>query len=132
VKLFIDENLPPALGPSLRALVEMDGDTVVHLRERYPAETSDEQWLDELSRDGGWAIFSLDRRIVRANAQRSAFGAQRNIGFFGDKGWKKLGRIEIIAHLLLWWPWIKLQSQTIAPGSGFVLPVKSTSKPKTL
>lgn len=132
MKLFIDENLPPALGPAMQALVEPDGDIVVHLRERFAARTTDADWLSALSREGGWAIFSRDRRIVHTNALRSAFGAQRNIGFFGDQGWRKLDRIETMARLLLWWPWIKQQAATIAPGSRFLLPVRATSKPKTL
>jgi len=132
VKLFIDENLPPAIGPALRALVEPDGDTVIHLRERFPAKTSDSEWLGALSREGGWAVFSSDHRIVRTNALRAAFGAQRNIGFFGANGWRKLNRIETMARLLLWWPWMKQQAATMGPGSRFLLPVKATSKPKTL
>lgn len=132
MKLFIDENLPPAIGPAMQAVVEPDGDTVIHLRERFPAGTSDADWLSSLSREGGWSIFSIDRRIVHTNTLTAAFGAQRNIGFFGEKGWSKLERIETMARLLLWWPWMKRQAATMGPGSRFLLPVKATSKPKTL
>ncbi len=64
---FFDNNISPSLVNILREL-EVDA---VHLKERFPAETADVDWIPHVGREG-WIVITADREIRRNAAERQA------------------------------------------------------------
>ena len=64
MNFFLDNNLSPRLSRALNELEGENGHTVVHLRERFDRNATDEEWLRGLSGDR-WCIITGDFRISR-------------------------------------------------------------------
>ena len=54
-EIFFDNNLSPKLAKSLNTLVEPDHQ-VVHLKDRFAANTPDETWMTALADEDDWVI----------------------------------------------------------------------------
>jgi hypothetical protein len=73
--VFLDNNLSPYLARGLNALLEPEGDEVVHLTDRFPRQIDDRSWINALGDEGGWVVISADRRIYR---NRGSAGSVRS------------------------------------------------------
>ena len=73
---FFDNNLSLRLVEGLRAF----GEDVVHLREEFPPDTDDVDWLPEIGRRG-WYLVTRDKRIARKPAEIRAL-RQAGVGAF--------------------------------------------------
>jgi hypothetical protein len=122
LKVFLDNNLSPALARALHALLETEGDQVVHLIERFAPDTADRVWIDALGAEGGWIIISADRRINRNPIEREAWRRSRLVVFFLGPQWRRLRNVEIAWRLLRWWPRIEEQARLVSPPAAFELP----------
>jgi predicted nuclease of predicted toxin-antitoxin system len=67
VRFFFDNNLPPRLARSLHILVGPEHE-VIHLKEKFAADTSDEAWMRSLAKELDWVIISADTRITRLDS----------------------------------------------------------------
>lgn len=133
MKALLDNNLSPLLARAIAILVEPSGHEVVALRDKYPANAKDEDWIVELGRQaGGWVVISGDIKIAKRPSEREAWRSSALIGFFLAPAWSGLTNIERAARLLLWWPKIVAQADLIAPGAIFQLPVNAGSKMRQL
>lgn len=128
MKLLLDHNLSFRIAHSLHAIVSADGHEVAALREKFDPATTDEEWISALGIEGGWAVLSGDVRITRNPAERAAWRRTDLVGFFLQRGWRKLRVHQQAAHLLLWWPRLVEQYGLVRGGALFELPVRSTSK----
>jgi predicted nuclease of predicted toxin-antitoxin system len=72
VRVFIDENLSPALARALNALFVGDHE-VVHIREKFGPKVEDEDWIARLSAERRWVVISGDSSITKRRAQQAAF-----------------------------------------------------------
>ena len=86
MRFFFDNTLPPKLAKSLHVLVEPDHQ-VVHLKDRFAANTPDEIWMTELAREPDWIIISGDIRIGRNPHEVEAWRAAGHTTFFLKSGW---------------------------------------------
>jgi hypothetical protein len=125
VKVLIDENLPPALAKALHALFDGTNE-VVHLRARFGPGVKDRDWIEKLSAEGRWVVISADRRITRNRAEYAAFRNSRLVGFFLSKGLYKAPLVKQMERILALWSAIEAQSELIAGGAMFQLPMRST------
>jgi hypothetical protein len=107
LKVLLDNNLSPHLARALNALLEPEGDQVVHLTDRFPANTEDRAWIGALAEEGGWVVISADLRIYRNPLEREAWRRARLIVFFLAQQWGKARNIEKAWRLLRWWPRIR-------------------------
>src|SRR5262249_23273368 len=82
LKGFIGNNLSPSLARALNALLEPEGDRVIHLTDRFPPDTEDRAWIEALAAERGWVVISADRRIHRNRLERQAWRRSRLIVFF--------------------------------------------------
>ncbi len=89
MKFFFDNNLSPKLARCLHVLVQPDH-VVVHLKERFAANTPDEIWMRTLAREDDWVIISMDTRILRKPHEISAWREAGHTTFFLKKGWSQL------------------------------------------
>jgi hypothetical protein len=53
LKVLLDNNLSPYLSRALGLLLEPEGDRVVHLTDRFPANADDRTWITALAEEGG-------------------------------------------------------------------------------
>lgn len=124
MKVLVDENLSPAIARSLDALFGGDHQ-IAAIRDRFGPGVKDIDWIRELSSEGRWIVISGDRRITRNRAEYAAFRSSRLVGFFLSKGLYKSPVIKQMERLLALWPTIEKQSQLVAGGAMFELPMKS-------
>ena len=125
MKVLLDHNLSPRLA---RALNELFGDDheVVSLRDKFPPETADVEWITALSGEGGWAVISGDRAISRIRAEYQAFRSSKIIGFFLSRSLQKANVQRQMARLLVLWEGMEELMKSAKGGSMFELPMKST------
>jgi hypothetical protein len=132
VRVLLDNNISPLVARAINTLVEADGDRVVALRDEFPADAPDVQWIGELGRRGAWVVISGDVQITRRAAERAAWRSSGLVGFFFEPSWSRFKNTEKAARLLLWWPRIREQAGLVAGGAMFQLPIKAGSKLKQL
>ncbi len=117
MKFFFDNNLPPPLAHALRELSKPDDHTVFHLRDRYSANTPDTDWIEKLSREGGWVVITHDK--LNKGLEREALRQAGLLVFFLDKSWVDHGFWEKASNLVKWWPRIIEQASGIEGGAAF-------------
>jgi PIN like domain len=86
VRFFFDNNLPPKLAKALHVLVAPEHE-VIHLKEKFPQNTSDETWMNGLAKELDWVIISGDNRITKNPHEVQAWRAAGHTTFFLKPGW---------------------------------------------
>jgi len=117
VKFFIDNNLPPALAHALRELSEPEDHEVLHLKDRFAADTVDIDWFNTLSEEKGWVVVTHDN--LNKGLEREALRRAGLLVFFLDKSWKDHKFWEKAHNLVKWWPRIIEQAGGIEGGAAF-------------
>ncbi len=83
MKVMVDNDLPPRLARALHLIFEADNDEVVALRDKFGrADVKDAEWIEQLGREGRWAVVSADRRIAKQRPSRQLFIAAGLVGLF--------------------------------------------------
>jgi len=89
VNFFFDNNLSPKLARSLHILVDPDH-RVIHLKNRFPADTADTVWMQSLATEPGWFIVTADIRISKNPHELKAWQEAGHTVFFLKPGWLNL------------------------------------------
>jgi hypothetical protein len=89
VRFFFDNNLSIKLAKSLHVLVEPEHQ-IVHLKDRFAANTPDETWMGALAGEPDWTIVSGDLRIRKNPHETHAWEAAGHTTFFLKAGWINL------------------------------------------
>lgn len=114
---FFDNTMSPRIVTGLRAF----GEGVLHLTEKFPAATPDEEWLPYVGKKG-MILITHDDRIRRRPAELRAF-QRHKVGAFILVG-KNLRQWQIIVQVIRNWEKIKeLAEKTPKP---FAFRVRST------
>lgn len=106
MKFFLDNNLPPAFALGLEGFSQGGGlskGVVIHLRDRFPANTPDLEWIQTLTKEGGWVIISQDG-FRKNDLERAAI---RRSGLFIvvlSKQWTDHKYWDKAQNLVKWWP----------------------------
>ena len=125
MKLLLDHNLSPRLAKALGALF-VDHE-IVALRDKFPENIADVDWIAELDRDRGWAVLTKDLRIRQRPHERAALDRSRVVYFFLAGAWMKYTVEETAARLIRLVP--KMARQTdLADRGRFELPINVGSK----
>ena len=122
MKFFFDNCVSTKFVEALRILAQIQGYDLIHLTERFSANTHDEDWIRALASEGQWVIISGDPRISKGQAQRRAWRESELTAFFFADGWASRGFWKQAESLIHWWPQIVLKAREAAPGSGFLIP----------
>lgn len=128
MKLLFDHNISPKVPRAINELVKDTGSTAVALRDKFSASTADQDWIDKLGREGGWAVVSGDRAITKNRAERTAWLQTDLVGFFLEPALARLDPLEQTARLILWLPAIEKQLSLISGPALFALPIRATSR----
>ena len=72
MKYLIDNNLPPALAHAIRELSTIRDNTEVYaLKDKFPSDTKDIDWINALSGGKDWVVISQDR-FKKGNEEKEA------------------------------------------------------------
>ena len=131
MKFFFDNNLSPHLAHAIRELsrASPEVDSVIHLRDRFPRDAADVDWITDLVADGPWSIISIDRFNKNHNAEREALRRAGHTVFVLDKQWSKHQFWAQSQQLVGWWPKIVEQSSLVS-GGAFSVPWRPSAKRK--
>ena len=108
MKFFFDNNLSPGLAAGLDALCQgsVNPNRVIHLKSKFPQNTSDHVWIKTLAEEGGWAIVSQD--MFRKNDLEREAIRQCGLPVFAlSKQWSSYPYWEKAHNLIRWWPAIE-------------------------
>jgi len=126
MRFFLDNCLPPCIARALDELVK-DKHNVIHLRDRFPADIKDPQWIGELAKEGGWIIISADTRIPKNPQNKDAWLQSGLTAFFLKKRWTNLKLWDQAWRIVRRWPDIMAISERVG-GGGYWVPEGSSSK----
>ncbi len=117
MRFFVDNNLPAPLAYALHELSKPKDHRVVHLKDLFAADAPDADWIDGLSREGGWIVITHDN--LNKGLEREALRRAGLLVFFLDKSWKDRGFWDKAQNLVRWWPRIVEQADGIQGGAAF-------------
>lgn len=126
MKFFVDNNLPPALSRALHELCKPDGHEVVHLRDRFQADTTDTEWIGVLAKEGGWVVVTHDKLLK--GIEREALRRAGILVFLLDKSWASQPFWLKASQVVRWWPRIMDQTEGISGGGMFAVPWQFSGK----
>lgn len=123
MKLLLDENLSPRIA---KALNELSGQhEVTSIREKFGNGVADLDWIEMLSKEGGWAIISKDRFTKQNGLEKEALKKSGLIVFSLQRQWRKATFWDQAQRLVKWYPLLIQQAETIQGGAAFEVPFGS-------
>lgn len=122
MRFFFDNNLAPRLAHGFKAFVAGEHE-VLHLRDRFPANKPDVEWMQELAAETGWVIISGDVRIGKNPHEIAAWQTAGHTIFFLKSGWTNIGFWEQVQKLAKCFPDLLEHAQRARPGDSFVVTV---------
>lgn len=127
MRFFFDNCISPRFVRALQVLAEVQNYELVHLSEKFPRNTPDQDWIQTLAAEAtedDWVIISGDPRITRNKGERKAWiESGLTTFFFGDK-WASRSYWNQAEDIVRWWPAIVLEAQRAPQGRGYLIPVK--------
>jgi hypothetical protein len=100
---------------------------IMALRDSFPENAPDVEWITALSDQGGCAVLTKDLRIRTRPHERAALDRSRIVFFFLAAGWRKYGMEETAARLIRLIPKMAAQCE-LADRGRFELPINAGSK----
>lgn len=132
MKLLFDHHVSPKVARAIHELIKSDSSEAVPLRDKFPQNATDIEWIGQLGRERGWAVVSGDRRIMKNRAERAAWLQTDLVGFFMEPSLTALDPWQQTARLIFWLPLMQGQLKLISGPALFSLPIKATSRLKQL
>lgn len=120
MKFFFDNNLSPHLAHAIGELcrAEKSVEEVIHLRDRFPPNTKDHDWIKALSESGQWVVISQDA-FKKNDLEREALRQSGLIVFVLHRQWTQQQHWAVAQNLVRWWPAIMNQAEKIKGGASF-------------
>jgi len=116
LKVFIDNNLPPALARGLNALFANDHEVACHRDKFGRTHIADEEWIPALGEEGGWVVLSGDLNIARKRPSRELFLRAQLVGFFPRAAVMELPLARKASRILYVWDSMERISNDVRPG----------------
>ena len=107
MKCLFDNNMSPKLARTLNFLEGDDGITVEYLKEKFPSNTSDIEWINKLAKEGNWFIITQDNKIRKRSLERKAWQESHIPIVFLQKSWVKQSFWETTWKFIRYWPKLK-------------------------
>lgn len=102
----------------------MEGDEIVHARERGMDRLKDPEYIDILSREGGWIIVTTDVAMSRSPHLVHALASSGLISVSLRHGWLELGGREMASRLLKRWSEIRETVSRARPSTVVFVPIR--------
>ena len=107
MKCLFDNNMPPKLAKTLNFLEGDDGITVEHLKDKFPPDTPDIEWIKKLTKEGAWFVITQDNQIRKRAHERKAWQESLIPIVFLQKSWINHDLWEMAWRLIKYWPNLK-------------------------
>jgi hypothetical protein len=122
VKFFFDNNLAPKIAKGLNGFVSPDHQ-VFHLKERFPANTDDVEWMQQLAQEEDLIIVTADVRIGKNPQEIEAWKQAGHTIFFLKPGWTHMRFWDQAQKFIKYFPAIIEKAQIAERGSSFIVSV---------
>jgi hypothetical protein len=129
MKCLFDNNLPPKLAKALNYLEGDDGITVEHLKEKFPVNTPDTQWIVKLGKEGEWFVITKDNQIRKKPHEIKAWKETHIPIVFLQRSWTNYGFWEQSWRLIKYWQNLKDTIEHNKKAKSFVLTVNGKITP---
>jgi len=124
---LLDNMISPRIAAALKAL----GEDVRALRDEFPPETSDTQWVESIGKKG-WSFITADKRISTRPHQVAALQASKVTGFFLGRFWAKTKFWDQAVWLIRHWPKFKDMASMVTRGTCFTVQQNGRMRPISL
>ncbi|WP_321879706.1 PIN-like domain-containing protein [Paraburkholderia bannensis] len=123
MRYFFDNNLSVHLAHAVRELCRPEDtvEDVIHLRDKFAANTKDHDWISSLGSEGRWVVLSQDG-LRKNDLERSALRQSGLIVFVLHRQWSDRRHWDKAQNLVKWWPSVMEQSRRIKGGASFRVP----------
>jgi hypothetical protein len=118
MRFFLDNCLAIRHARALNEMVKPEHG-FTHLQEKFPAATTDEDWIRQLGKEGSWIVISGDYRIGKNAHERAAWHQSGLTVFFLSKGWTNISPLLQHSKLALILDDIISHASGAKAGSGF-------------
>jgi hypothetical protein len=122
VKFFFDNNLASKIAKGLNGFVSPEHQ-VVHLKELFPANTSDVEWMKKLSDEENPIIVTADVQIAKNPHEIAAWKEAGQTIFFLKPGWLRLNFWDQAQKFVKCFPQILKTAERAKRGSSFMVTV---------
>lgn len=130
MKFFFDNCVPVGLVKALHELVRNEGHEVLHLRDRFPADTPDDKWIPEIGQEGGWVLVSHDVGIMRSRFESEVWRRAGLPTFFFAKGLANERPIKQMEAVARHWDEIVEVAEKMKRGASYVIHLRGKPKPR--
>ena len=122
MKFFFDNNLPPKVAKGLNEFVSPEHQ-VVHLKEKFGANTEDAVWMNSLAEEHDWFIVTADLNIGKNPHEIEAWKQAGHTIFFLKPGWLKMNFWDQAHKFVKCFPEIIKAAGRARQGSSFIISV---------
>ena len=122
MNFLFDNNISHRIAHAIRELFQDDKHHIIHLTDKFPANTTDEVWINQLIQEGNWALISIDR-FQKSSIEKVALNSPKLISFILKSGWSDIGFNNQAYMLTRWMPQIIKQTELNSCGV-FSVPLK--------
>lgn len=129
MRFFFDNCISSNLTAAMRLLNEPHH-AIEHLTERFPPDTLDEIWLPALAHERSLIIVSADPAITSSRKEKEIWRRTGLTSFFMGGGFADKNHWVQTLELVRWWPAVLREAKSATRGTGFLLPLKGSDKPK--
>ena len=123
MKCLFDNMMPPKLAKTLSFLEGEDGIPVIHIREKFPPDTPDIKWIEELAKESDWFVITRDNQIRKGAPERKAWQESHIPIVFLQKSWINQDLWEIAWRLIKYWPGLKKKINLSKNNTSFLLAI---------
>lgn len=127
MRLFFDNCIAPKHVRALAAL--WDDHILVHLREKFAPNITDQEWLPRLKSEGDWVVLSGDFNIVRKRRTLAVWRECALTSFFLVDGWQELPMPQQHAKLTIVLGDILARAARAPAGSAFRVRMRGAIDP---
>ena len=120
-------NLSVYYAQALAALCKPAKVTVTHIKEKFPSNPPDIEWIEALADEGDWAVISHDR-FHKNPLEKEALRRAGLTVFVLKKSWADQKNWSKAAQLVRWWPRIMEQADLVTGGAVFEVPYNFSGK----
>lgn len=119
MKFLFDNNLSPALARAVDAIIERGpgGYRAFALRDRFPPNAKDPDWIPALGREGGWVVVTADTAMRRVPEERRALTEARLTVIALHGKWLSFDHWEIASRLFRYFPRLINEVEAVEPGT---------------
>ncbi len=127
MKLLVDHNISFRVARAAHALYEPQH-SIVALRDKFPANITDLDYMETLEAEGGWAVLTIDKGIRNRPAERTALLKSKLTFFFLAPSWQDFSVPEQAVRLIRSWAKMVQFFDLVAGGALVELPIGPASK----